>query len=394
VHLLERMGILTSSTFAQLPAVAGDVAQVADLPPGVAAAFGINVDTETVTRREAKTVPAMRRGEQVITGVISSLPLVSQRLEQGEDGRTAPVQPDRTPVRRSLLEQPDPRMTYSEWVRRVSEDLVYMPWSWCRKQEETADRFPRYLVHMDWRLIRLDLHKGVLRYDGEVVPNNEIVRFDSPGNGMLYDGAVVLRTALKLEAAVRRFAELDVPLGVLRDESNATASGRVKMDDEDIDKLLDRWAAGAKKRVTRFIGRLKYERIQLDAAAIQLAQARERSDVAIAQLLNLDSSEVNAPGESSMTYVNTAAKAASRVNAIRPYMNAIAQRMSAADITPRTQKTVFDITGYVRGSVSEAVELAVLASGAPVMAQDEVRARFLDLPPLVAAAAITTGEDA
>lgn len=392
MQLLERMGILTTSSFAQLPAVAGDVAQVADLPPNVAAAFGINVDSESVTRREAKTVPAMRRGEQVITGVISSFPLVSQRLEQGEDGRTAPVQPDRTPVRRSLLEQPDPRMTRSEWVRRVSEDLVYTPWSWCRKVEKTPDGFPRYLQHMDWRLISLDLHNGVLRYQGEIVPEQEIVRFDSPGNGVLYDGAVTLRTALKLEAAVRRFAELDVPLGVLRDDSSATVSGRVKMDDEDIDKLLDRWAAGAKRRVTRYIGRLKYERIQLDAAAIQLAEARQRSDVAIAQLLNLDSREVNAPGESSMTYVNTAATAASRVNAIRPYMNAIDQRLSAPDITPRTQRTVFDITAYVRGSVSEAVELAVLAAGGPVMGVDEARSRFLDLPPMPAAA--TTGGDA
>lgn len=385
---LQRVGIAVDPhSTAVLPRVSGDVAQIADMPADVAQAFGINVDTETVTRREALTIPSVRRGVQVLGGMVSGFPLMSQRIAQGEANRRAQVNPDRTPIRRPLLEQPDKRVTASEWKRRVMEDLIFTPWSWCRKVGTDRDQFPAQLVHLDQRRITFDPVKRVLRYDGDEVPEAELVRFDSPGNGLLYDGAVVLRTALKLEAAVRRFAELDVPLGVLRDEGNGSGSspsGKTRMTEDDIDALLDRWEAGNKRRRTRWIGRLKYEAVQFDAARIQLAEARQRSDVAIAQLMNLESQQVNAPGESGMTYVNVQATLNAKVEAARPYMRAIAERLSWPDITPMGQQSIFDVSGYLRGTVADAVAVAVQATQGdrPLMAVDEARARFLDLPPL------------
>lgn len=397
--LLERLGLVTTAddrlaSSAVIPSSGGDVAQVRDLPAGVAAAFGINVSTERVTRREAKTIPSVRRGEQVIAGTISGFPLVAQRVADGEDGRPSPVLPDRTPIRRRVLEHPDPQITPAEWKRRVVEDLIYAPWSWCRKVGTDAYGFPAQLHHLDHRGITIDPSRGIFRYNGVVVPPAELVRFDSPGNGLLVDGAVVLRTALKLEAAVRRYAENDVPLGVLYDESNASATGRQRLTDDDVDRILDKWTAGARKRTTRWIGRLRYQAIQFDAARIQLAEARQRSDVAIAQLLNLDSQQINAPGESSMTYVNLASVAADRVSAIRPYMDAVVERLSWNDITPRGQRVVFDTTRYLRGTVKDAIDAAVAATGGPVMSRDEARATFFDLPPLEELEAGPTAEEA
>lgn len=380
--LLERLGLV--NTYATLPAPGGDVAQVADLPASVAQAFGINVETERVTRREAKSIPAMRRGEQVIAGTISTFPLISQRIPLGEDGRTAPVLPDRTPVRRSLLERPDPRITRSEWVRRVVEDLIYTPYSWCRVGGRDADGFPLWLEHLDQRFIAIDFSTNTFRYKGQVVPELELVRFDSPGNGVLYDGATTLRTALMLEAAVRRYADDPMPLGLLRDPSQATSTGRDKVSDTWVQRLLDKWHIGGKKRATRYIGRLEYVRVQFDAAQIQLVQARERSDVAIAQMLNLESNAVNAPSETGMTYTTKESIAAERVNAVRPYMDAIVQRLSADDITPRGQVVIFDTAGYVRGTTAEVINAAVAATSGdrPLMAVDEARYKWLDLPPL------------
>lgn len=380
MRLLERIGIATYSD-ASLPSTQGDVAQVADLSPAIAEAFGINVLTESVTRREALTIPSVRRGVQVIAGTISAFPLQAYRLEQGNANRRAAVLPNRTPFRRPLLARPDVRLTRSEWVRRVVEDLIMTPWAWCRIVGRDADGFPAELQHLDQHRLRVNPNAGTIHYNGQPLTPAEVIRFDSPGNGLLYDGAVVLRTALKLESAVRRYAELDVPLGVLRDESDASPSGRNRLTDEDIDALLDRWEAGARRRTTRWIGRAKYEAIQFDATRIQLAEARQRSDVAIAQLLNLESQQINAPGESSMTYVNSQAVANERLVAVRPYMQAIAERLSFGDLTPNGQQVTFDTTGYLRGTVADAVKVAADAVSAGLLTEDEARARFLDLPP-------------
>lgn len=380
--LLRRLGVL--DTYATIPATSGDVAQVSDLPPDVAAAWGINTDSERVSRRQAKTIPAVRRGEQVITGPISGFPLISQRVAAGEDNRTTPVLPDTAPVRRSLLERPDPRITAAEWKRRVIEDLIYEPYSWCRVAGRDASGFPLWLEHLDYRYVSLDYSTRTVRYKGEVIPELDVVRFDAPGNGLLYDGAVTLNTALQLEAAVRRYANEPAPLGILRDPSGATPNGRDQQSDTWVQKLLDKWALGAVKRSTRYIGRLEYQRIQFDAAQIQLVQARERSDVAIAQLLNLDSIRVNAPSESGMTYTNRESAAAEVVNAISPYMNAVTERLSMDDLTPRGQKVTFDTTGYIRGTTADRINAGVNATSGdrPLMSVDEARNRFLDLPPL------------
>ena len=54
------------------------------LPTDVAAAFGISAGTiETVTRAEAMSVPAVRRGRSIIAGSIGALPLRATRLVAG-----------------------------------------------------------------------------------------------------------------------------------------------------------------------------------------------------------------------------------------------------------------------------------------------------------------------
>lgn len=380
--IAERMGIVN---YVLLPPTAGDVAQVADLPANVAAAFGINTDSERVSRREALSIPAMRRGLQVYAGTICTFPLQAVRIAAGEDGRTAPTLPDRQLVRRSLLEQPDPNLTVSKWLMRLIVDLVLEPFAWCRITRRDAFGFPLELSHLrqDLGWLHIDAHHQTVTYRGQDVPLRDVVRFDSPlDNGALVDGATALRTALKLEATVRRYAEQPLPMGVLSDPSQATPSGRNKMDDTQVDSLLNKWQAGASKWVVRWIGRLKFDAIQFNAEQIQLVQARQRSDVAIAQLINLASTQVNAPSESGMTYNNVESIAAGLLGVLKPYMLAVTQRLSMADITPRGQQVQFDTTAFVRGTTTEVIAAAVAAVTGRIMTVDEARALLLFLPPL------------
>lgn len=380
--LLRALGIQgPAATSAAVTLGGGDVAQVASLPAGVAAAFGINVTSEGVTRREAMSIPAVRRGRAVIAGTIARFPLVSTRIQTSTPGQPAPAVPGRTLIRRTLLEQPDPELTAGQWKTRVVDDLIFYPYSWGRVLERDGAGWPTRIGHMRMQDLRLDFAGQRLYYKGVEVQLADVVRFDAPDEGLLVHGATVLRTALKLEAAVRRYADMDVPLGVLRRE--ATTADR--LDKTKIDELLERWADGARKRTTRYIGSLKYESVQLDAQRIQLAEARQRSDTAIAQLLNLESGQVNAPSESGMTYTNRESIAASRIDALGPYMDAIAERLSLPDITPPGEAVTFDTTRYLRGTTKEVLDAAAIAVGnRPLMDVDEARARFLDLPPSTA----------
>jgi hypothetical protein len=370
--------------YVTIPSTPGDVAQVEDLPPGVAEAFGINSDSEKVPRRQAFTIPAFRKGVAKIAGLICQFPLEAHRVAAGEDGRAAPALPDITLVRRSVLEQPDPNISASKWVANVVVDLICEPAAWCLITRRDAARFPLQLQHLDYRWLRITRDK-IFYLDVEL-PLRDIVRFDTPvhQDGALRDGASVLRTALEIEATVRRYAKNPMPLGVLSDPSAATVGGRDKISDTTVQKILDKWELGALKRVVRWIGRLKFDAVQFNPEQLQLNKSAERSDTKIAQLLWLTPDDVNAPATGSDTYRNIEAEAADKINTIRPYMLAITQRLSMPDITPRGQVVKFSTTAYVRGTTAEVIGAAVNATSGdrPLMGRDEARARFLDLPPM------------
>lgn len=370
--------------YVTIPATPGDVAQVSDLPPGVADAFGINSDLERVTRREAFSIPAFRKGVAKIAGLICQFPLRTDRIAAGEDGRRAPVLPNRAPVRRSVLEQPDPNLVVSKWVANMVVDLICEPAAWCLITRRDANRFPLQLQHLDYRWLRITRDK--IYYLDVELPLGDVVRFDTPVHeeGALREGAGALRTALEIEATARRYAKNPMPLGVLSDPSSATSGGRDKVSKTVVDEILNRWELGAFKRVVRWIGRLKFDAVQFNPEQLQLNQARERSDTAIAQLLWLTQDDVNAPATGSDTYRNLEAEAADKINTIRPYMLAITQRLSLPDITPRGQVVRFDTTAYVRGTTAEVIGAAVQATSGeqPLMGRDEARERFLDLPPM------------
>ena len=370
--------------YVTIPSSSGDVAQVEDLPPGVAEAFGINVDSERVSRREAFSIAAFRKGVAKIAGLICQFPLEAHRVAAGEDGRIAPTLPTLTPVRRSLLEQPDPTITVSRWVANLVVDLICEPYAWCLITRRDTAGFPLTLQHLDYRWLRITRNK--ISYLDVELPLGDVVRFDAPvhQDGALRDGASVLRTALELEATVRRYAKNPMPLGVLSDPSAATAGGRDQQNTAAVDRILNRWEVGALKRVVRWIGRLKFDAIQFNPEQLQLNASAERSDTKIAQLLWLTPDDVNAPATGSDTYRNLEAEAADKINTIRPYMLAITQRLSLPDITPRGQSVKFSTTAYVRGTTAEVIGAAVNATSGdrPLMGVDEARHRFFDLPPI------------
>ena len=349
----------------------GDVAQVAGLPDSIAQAFGINVAGDRVSRFEAMGIPTVKRARNIIAGTIGTFPLVCTRT--AGDGTVT-----RTP--RPLLTQPDPNTTAQYVLTWTVDDLIFYGVAWWRVLARDLQGYPAQAERLDRSRVRLDYTTGSVYVDGAPVAARDLIRFDSPDEGVLNVPGTTLRTALLLEAAVRRFAVMDIPSGVLKD----TRAEGANLTRTEVDELLAGWRSSRERYATGYLHRsLDYVPTAFNAQQLQLLEGRQHQALEIARMFGLAAGHVNAPEATGMTYRNGEAQRRALVDeSLRDYMTAITQRLSLGDVTPRGQAVDFDLAKYLRGDKSEAIASAVAASGGPVLTTDEARADLLDLPPI------------
>lgn len=360
----EPADLTTAATAYPSPLRSEDIA-AAD--PVAAAAFGLSTGSNTVTREEAMTVPAVRRGRQVIAGVLGTLPLVATRGADLEH------------VDRALLEQPDPNTTRQHVITWTVDDLLFYGVAWWRVLERDSNDYPTRVERLAPGRVTLELPAGRVRVDGDPVPDRDLVRFDGPDEGVLRYGGRTLRTCLALEDAVRRFATMDVPLGVLK-----LAEGATELSADEVNDLLDQWETARRERTTAYLNRaVDYKAEAFTAADTQLAEARQYQAGEVARLLNLPPRYVNAPSASGMTYTNVQSERLELVDlSLAPYIVALEQRLSMGDVTPRGQSVRVDLSGFTRGDQKTALESGALAIGIGAANADEVRAAVYNRPPL------------
>lgn len=360
----------------------GDVAQVSSLPAEVAAAFGINVALDMIDRRQAMTVPAVRRGRQIIAGTIGTLPLVAVRERAGSVDH----------VDRPLLDQPNPNTTRQHMLTWTVDDLLFRGISWWRVLNRDDQGYPTQAERLAPERVTVLMTApgvGTVHVDGQAVDDRDVIRFDGPDEGLLVYGGRTLRTAIMLEEAVRRFATLDIPLGFLRlaegaDEvDTAPGSAGDGTDRSQVDVLLDTWTAARTKRTTAFLNRaLEYQTVAFDAEKIQLSDARQHQAAEIARLMNLPPRYVNAPQASGMTYANVESDRRDLVDTtLSSYIVAVEQRLSMPDVTPRGTTVVADLTNFLRGDTLTALQAAQIAVQLRAMTGAEVRTDVLRKPP-------------
>lgn len=354
--------------------------------PAAAAAFGINLDSDTVDRATAMTIPSVRRGRQVIAGTLGAAALVGHRANA--DGTVTDVTGER-----QLLVQPDPNVT-RQWVLTWTvDDLVFHGVSWWRILSTDPEGYPRTAEWISRDRIRVDVGNRSVYIDGKYVPDRKLIRFDGPDEGVLTYGGRSLRTCLLLEEAVRKFAKLDVPLGYLAlaegaPELDTTPGSADPTDPQEkrsqVDALLDAWEEARRFRTTAYMNRaITYDTVQFDAEQTQLPAARAFQSAEMARLLNLAPRWVNAPSGDSMTYSTTAADRADLVDtSLSGYIAAVEQRLSMGDVTPRGTTVRFDLTRFLRGDTKTALETAEIAVRLEAMTSDEVRTDVLGRTPL------------
>lgn len=372
VGILRAIGsraLAAAVTDAPVGTVATSEGGLRELDPVAAAAFGIPVDGSQVSRQTAMRVPAVRRGRALIAGTIGTLRLVAYRT--AADGTVEPVE-------RKLLQQLDPRTTPAWHLTWTVDDLLFHGVSWWRVIDRDSTSYPTAVERLAPQLVTVDIVHGVVSYDGQPLDDRDVIRIDGPDEGVLSYGGDAVQLALALMGAAKRQADDDWSGLVLR-----LAEGADELTADQITELLDAWTESRRQRSTAYLNRaVDPTKVSVSAQDRQLTELQQLVSSELARLMNLPASRIGAPQGSGMTYSNVEADRRDLVDTtLAQYLTPIYQRLSMPDVTPNGQAVAFDLTAYLRGSLSEVVSSGVAAIDAGLADRHEVRTSWLGLPP-------------
>lgn len=327
---------------------------------------------EGVSRELALSIPSVSAARNLIVGTIIQLPLY--RYRGGER-----LDPD------YLLSKPDPSTTMVATLGGTVDDLLFRGRAYWRVLERDPEGFPRrarwtpvddvtpetrssggaYSVLTGYRIAGLR----------EVVPPDDVIRFDSPIPGVLDVGGRTLAAAIELEEAARRFSGVELPAGVLTNESGEELST------DELEADAQRFAAQRRELGVAALQGYKYERADLNPGELQLIEARANVATDVARLFGVPVAMIGASpsgNASALLYSNLSQQLAILVvTGDAPHLRTIEATLS--DVTPRGQSVAFDVQTFLRSDPSAAADYAIALEAAGIIDRGEARA-LLGIP--------------
>jgi HK97 family phage portal protein/HK97 family phage prohead protease len=329
-----------------------------------------------IDRRSAIQVPAVKRVRDLIAGSLGQLPLDvydSERVQLVSD----------------LLPQPERNRGRTVTLTRTVEDLLFESIAWWRVVERAWDGYPRYVRRIDPCRVDVDEDKGVVRIDGEIVPDADLIRFDSPNDPLLVAGARAIRTCLRLDAAAARSAESPMPQGIFTPAEGADPVGTPGGDEDQdaaderaVREILTSWKTARQKNADAYVpAALKYNPLSWNPKDLQLAEARQHAVLEIARLAGVDPEELGV-STTSRTYANQFDRRKQFTDfTIGPYMRAIEDRLSLGDVTKRGNYVRFNLDAFLRSDTESRYRSYELGLKVGALTQPEIR-ELEDKPPL------------
>lgn len=326
---------------------------------------------QPVSRAQAMSVPAVKKARDLIAGSVGGLPV---RIQNEQTRERLPLPP--------LLAQPEAHLARSVTMVKIVEDLLFNQRSWLRIVEQDAKTgYPTKVRRLDHVLVRENQKVYVAR-DGSVqgdtleqVPDELLIRIESPTDGWLTAGARVIRAALALDKMAARIAASPRPQGVF-----TPVEGVDPGDQDEIMAMLDTWNASRDTESWGYVGAaLKLNMLSWNAEEIQLAQSRQHAVLEIARMTGLDAEDLGV-STTSRTYQNSEQRRLDRItDVLAPYISAIADRLSMNDVLPPGRVVRFGFDGFLRADVKTRME--ALEIGRRVGAYDDERvAEVEDIP--------------
>lgn len=311
-----------------------------------------------VSRREAVQVPAVKRSRDLIAGSLGQLPL-------------SVVKADLSVETTSWLQQPEKNVPRSVTMTRLVEDLLYEQVAWWRIVETDYRHFPSKVKRLKPIQVTVDEDKGKVYVDGKHVPDSELIRFDSPNDGLLIAGARAIRQCLLLDQAAQRYAE-GAPPG---DYFTPAEGADPFVDDVEAQSLLlDPWKAARQTRSTAWVpAAVNYHTATFNPEQLELADQRQHAVLEIARVAGVDPEELGV-STTSRTYANQFDRRKNFLDfTLGAYRAAIEDRLSMGDVTPRGSVVRFDLDGFLRSDAKTRFEAYKLGLEVGAIAPEEIR---------------------
>ncbi len=379
--MLERVNVIPFRRRAELdprrPANA-DARTVAR--PGSLQTATLNYPLLPVSRDGAMTIPAIAACRNLIVG--AAIQMGVYRYRAGERLEPGP-----------LLTQPDPDTIWPTTLGGAIDDLLFYGRAYWRvlafdgaESERNPRGFPiraRWIPFGDVNPEVVDDAGAYTRLEGysiageaDTVPPDEVIRFDSPMPGILATGGRTIANAFAIETAARRFADVDLPAGVLTNEGT-------ELGDDEADKILANFEKARAENTIAFLQGMTYERTAINPHDLQLVEARSIAATDCARLFNVPVSMIGASpsgNASALLYSNLAAQLAVFVSdAVAPHLRTLEATLSLPSVTPAGQSVAFDVQTFLRSDPQAAADYALALYSADVISKDEARA-FLGIP--------------
>lgn len=316
-----------------------------------------------VSRREAMSVPAVKRGRDLIAGTLGTLPLNL-------------IGPDNTPTQWSLFDQPEVDVPRSITLINTFEDLLFEQVAWWKITAVGWHGKPVDVVRLEPRSVNvqqdLRVYETVQGNQGMVtrwLPDELLIRFDGPTDPILVAGARAIRAALALDAAALRYSEGNQPLDFF-----TPADGFDPADDDDIISLLSDWKTARAAGVTGYVpAALKYNSAGWEPLKLQLAEARQHAVLELARLMGIDPEDFGVP-TTSRTYFNAFDRKQARIqDTLRQFVAAFEDRLSMNDVSPRGFKARLDFADMLRSDDATRMQVHDIALRIGAETPEEMR---------------------
>lgn len=294
------------------------------IPPEMSES-GLATSSARVSRELAMSVPACKRGRDLVCGTLGTLRL---RLHDAT----------RRVIPSELLDQPEPDIARSVSMAFSVEDMLLEGRAWWRILEFGPDGFPSKVRRLDPRSVNVAQNGRVYvsrtgQSQGQAlewVEDAQLIRIDSPNEALLSAAARAIRAAYNLDQSASRYANNPLPLGYFTPTGDLDPG-----DDEAVEEMLDDVEDAWSRRTWAFVGSgLEAKTLQWSPEQLQLADARNYAILEIARAIGIDPEELGV-STTSRTYANAEQRRLDLIDfTLAAYVTAIEDRLSMPDVTP------------------------------------------------------------
>ena len=300
-----------------------------------------------ISRNEAMSVPAVARCRNLIAGVISSMELETELKATDEK---VPNLPWLNQISKSA-----PNSVVLSWI---VDSLLFYGTAYLEVTEVYQDdnRPARFEYVANNRVLAQlnDNSTFVTEYWVDSKPRpmsglGSLITIQLGGEGILANGARVLRAAVDLEKASAVAAQTPMSSGVLKNNG-------ADLPPAEVAGLLAAWKRARQDRSTAYLtSTLEFQPVSFSPKDMMYNEAQQYMATQIARLCNVPAYYISADMNNSMTYSNVQDERRQFVSlSLQPFISAIEQRFSMDDLTPNTQYVSFDMdSGFLRANPLE-----------------------------------------